>query len=98
MPLSPDLFSALDPPAIWVSLSALDDFEGVERSLTVRIKERSRRSISATVAVDRYSPEPSIFRAVSECLNGLATAQRNLTAADLYSMLRSAVIDWVDPF
>ncbi len=98
MPLNPDLFSACDPPAISVQLEAPITGEANDRQLVVRLKERGKRSISASVTIDRYAPEDSIFRAISETMRALSAAHEVITRQLLATVLAQQVKNWVEPF
>ncbi len=98
VPLSPDLFDSINPPAIWVTLSAPDSGEAVTRHLTIRILEAGKRSVSVTTDLDRYSPESSIFIAVAKMIARLQAAQVPLNRALLVDALDQAVKEWVEPF
>jgi hypothetical protein len=98
MPLSPDLWTAYDPPAIWVHLDQPISQEANSRTLTVRVKETGKRSVSAQVTLDRYCPEDTVFRAISEMLKALAVEQRAVSAHSLGAELTVAVLRWVEPF
>ncbi len=98
MPLSPSMWDDLVPPEVWVTVSTIDREEADHVLLTVRIRERGRRSISASAEVTRYAPTGSILLACSKCLDSLATAQVALKASLLEEVLLGAVAAWVDPF
>ncbi len=98
MPLSPGLWNDLTPPEMWISLSTLDRPEDDYITVTVRIKEAGRRSISATAPVTRYAPSASIIQAVGKAVTAMEVAQAPLTGALLTSQLRAAILNWVDPF
>jgi hypothetical protein len=98
MPLSPDLWTHYDPPAVWVTLDQPVSPEASSRLLTMRVKETGRRSVSVNMTLDRYSPEDTIFRAVAETIKELSAAQREVTRDDLGDALTRNVLRWVDPF
>jgi hypothetical protein len=98
MPLSPTLWDELDPPAVWVTLSQLETLEHETLTLTVRIQERGRRSISASVPVTRYAPTDQVFSAVAAALRSLAIAQAALTRTMLRDQMVASITEWVDPF
>ena len=98
MPLSPDLFSSICTPAVWVTLSAPETPEHETRPLTVRIQEKGRRSISVVHEVSRYAPEASCLLAVSKMIERITQSQTLLTRDDLARELEWAVTTWVEPF
>jgi hypothetical protein len=98
VPLSQSLFDDLDPPQVWVSLSGLADDRHDYIMLTVRLKEGVKRSVSASLSIDRYAPTESIFLAVSKAIGALAVAQSPIDKELLRSQLQAAVSAWVDPF
>ncbi len=98
MPLSRDLFDSIDPPGVWVKLGTVTVTEDDHRTLTVRVQERGRRSVTATVHVSRYAPEGSCFTAVAKMLERLSILQIPLDKETLAEALQSSVYNWVDPF
>ncbi len=98
MPLSPDLFDRISTPAIWVTLATPESGEHETRSLTVRVQELGRRSVSCTHEVSRYAPEPSCFLAVSKMLQRIQILQVPLSRDVLSEALYQAIRDWVEPF
>jgi hypothetical protein len=96
--LSPDLFDAISTPGLWVTLAVPESGEHETRSLTVRVQEHGRRSISATVQVSRYAPEPSCLLACSKMVERIQRSQIVLSREVLADCLAMAVRDWVDPF
>jgi hypothetical protein len=98
MPLSPDLFNALTPPEVWISLGTPERTEAEHLVVCVRIKEAGKRSITASVTVDRYSPTASIVLAVSKAIAAMEIAQQPLTRTLLAEQLATACREWVDPF
>jgi hypothetical protein len=98
MPLSPDLFDSTNPPALWVTLAAPDSGEAVTRTLTVRVREAGRRSITASVELDRYSPESSILIAVGHAIERIQALQIPLSKVTLEVNLMMAIRDHVAPF
>jgi hypothetical protein len=98
VPLSPDLWDSIVPPAVWVTLASLECPESDTRTANVRIKEEGRRSISATGTTSRYSPESSIFFAISKMVDRLQVLQVPLNREVLQDELDRALRTWVDPF
>ncbi len=98
MPLSQDLFDSIDPPGIWVTLGVLIQPEHDDRTLTVRVQERGKRSVTATVHVSRYAPEGSCLTAVAKMMDRLQVLQIPLDRATLADELQKSVNNWVDPF
>ncbi len=98
MPLSPDLFDSMTLPSVWVTLAALDHPEADSRLLTIRIQEVGKRSISVCTDVSRYSPEPSLFLAISKMIERIQSAQVPLTRTLLLDALQAALTEWVEPF
>jgi hypothetical protein len=96
--LSPDLFDHIDPPSIWITMPAPECDEAETRSVTIRIQERGRRSVSATQGVSRYAPEDTVVLALSMLLKELATNQVALDRDLLEERLRQSILCWVDPF
>jgi hypothetical protein len=96
--MSQNMFDAIDPPGIWVTLAAPETGEHETRSLTMRVQERGRRSVSVMLEVSRYSPEDSCFRAVAIALRELETLQEPLKRDLLLEVLQRAVTAWVEPF
>jgi hypothetical protein len=98
MPLSPDLWESITPPDIWVHVASLDDDRDDHVSVSLRVKEVGRRSVSAHCHVSRYAPTDTIFLAVSRCLAAMAVAQKRLTAGEMTTQLQASCRDYVDPF
>ncbi len=88
----------LGAPEVWITLGGLDRPEADSITLTVRIKEINKRSISATVPVTRYAPTSSVVLAASKCIEALGVAQCKLDKTMLQEQLAAAVRSWVDPF
>jgi hypothetical protein len=98
MPLSQSLFDDLVPPEVWVTIGSLEQPEHDHISLTLRLKEVGRRSVSARATVSRYAPTSSILLAASKAIVALEVAQRPVDKRLLEEQLYQAVKDWVDPF
>ncbi len=98
MPLSPSLWDAVDPPAVWITLDPPLSPEADARLCTLRVKEGNKRSITAQVAVTRYAPEWSILRAMCETVAALAILQKPLTKEEMTSTLKAMAVRWVEPF
>jgi hypothetical protein len=98
MPLSQSLFNDLVPPAVWVTIGTLEKPEHDHVTLTLRVREAGRRSITASVPVTRYAPTSSIMLACSRVITRLELSQSPLDKALLGEELASAVRTWVDPF
>ncbi len=98
MPLSESLFDDLVPPEVWVTIGTLVQPEHDFVTLTVRVKEGVKRSVSAKVSVTRYAPTDTILLAASKALAALAVAQCPIDQALLRTQLEAAVVTWVDPF
>jgi hypothetical protein len=98
MPLSPDLWDSLIPPAIWAALEPLSHPHADHRRVNVRVKEEGKRSVSASVDVSRYAPEASIFLALSKMMDRLQVLQVALSRDVLVEELHHVVATWVEPF
>jgi hypothetical protein len=98
MPLSQSLFDDLVPPEMWVTLGTLEAAEHDHITLTIRVKELGKRSVSARVPITRYAPTSSIFLAVSKAITALEVSQRPVDKGTLQEQLQAAVAAWVDPF
>jgi hypothetical protein len=98
MSMAQNMFEALCPPQIWVTLKAPDCEEAHTRLLGLRIKPPVGRSIRATHSIDRYSPDDTVFLAVSKTIAALAQVQRKLKAEDLQTVLDEQIKAWVAPF
>jgi hypothetical protein len=96
--LGPNLFGQLDPPELWLHISPLVDMRDDSRTVTLRVKARGERSMSARLSVSRYAPEATIFRAVGEAINTLEAAQAPFTKLQLQATINAAALAWVDPF
>jgi hypothetical protein len=98
MHLGPNMFEQLDPPEIWVHVSPLVDMRDDSRQVTLRLKPRGGRSISASMSMSRYSPEGGIFRAVAAAIDSMEASHEEVTKALLMSSFMVAHRQWVDPF
>jgi hypothetical protein len=98
MALSPGMWDDLVPPEVWITLSTIGRREADHISLTVRVKENGRKSVSASAPVTRYAPTSSVVKAAYKTLEALQAAQVPLTAALLERELVHSVRAWVDPF
>jgi hypothetical protein len=98
MHLSPDLFSGIKVPRVWLELHGLEHPESQERRIVIRIKEDGRRSLSAIAWVSMYSPEVSIVRALQEVVARLAMTQEKINQPLLREELIRAIALYVDPF
>lgn len=96
--LGPNLFDQIDPPEMWLHVSPLVDMRDDQRQVTLRIKPRGGRSMSAKFSVSRYAPEATVFRAVAEAIEVLAVSQTAFTKAQLQVTINAAALAWVDPF
>ncbi len=98
MPLSPDLWTHHEPPAIWAHLDQPVSGEAHSRLLTVRVKETGKRSVSVNIKIDRYSPEDTVFRAVAETLRDLSASHQVVGRDELGDALARNIVRWVEPF
>jgi hypothetical protein len=98
MSLSPSLFDDLVPPEMWVTIGTIEGPEHDHVTVTIRLKEAGRRSISAKAQVTRYAPTASILLAVSKAVESLAVAQAPIDKKMLDLQLYLSVAAWVDPF
>lgn len=99
MPIGPDLFSATHPPIVTVSLEPAKGVRSIDtRTLSVRLRPHMMRSVRAEASIDRYSPEWSVFTAVSALMRNLAEFGQVPTPEHLRVMLADAVDNWVEPF
>jgi hypothetical protein len=98
MPLSPDLWDSITPPDIWVHVASIDDARDDFLTVSLRVKEVGRRSVSAHTVVSRYAPTDTILLAASMCLKAMAVAQKRLTKAEMTTQLQESCRVYVDPF
>jgi hypothetical protein len=98
MSLSRTLWDEITPPGVWITITQVETQEHDHVTLTLRIKEAGRRSVSASVPVTRYAPTSSIVLAVTKAIEAMAFAQCAITQVILREQLQAAVDTWVDPF
>jgi hypothetical protein len=98
VPLAPDLWSSIVPPAVWITIHPLAHPESDSIEVLVRVKEEGKRSISAKASVSRYAPTSSVAIAAGKTIERLEAAQEPLTAERLSLALLAMVRFWVDPF
>jgi hypothetical protein len=98
MPLSPDLWDSVVPPAVWITIHPLAHPESDSIDLLVRVKEEGKRSVTAKATVSRYAATSQVALAASRAIAQLETAQQPLTTERLSLALLASVRAWVDPF
>lgn len=98
MSIGANMFDALTPPAIWITLHELDHVEADVRKVSIRVKETGRRSVSAHVVISKYSPEDSVMTALAATMRSLAGLQKTITSSVLKEVFEEAVRLYVEPF
>ncbi len=96
--LAPDLFSDIDPPAVFVRLHRLHAPYADDRLLDITLTPPRGKSIHVDIVISRYAPENTVFMAVSYMIAELATCQMPIGRKTVKEALERAVGDWVSPF
>jgi hypothetical protein len=96
--LAPDLFGALDPPALNVTLHRLEPQEEDRRLLSLSILPRGRKGLHVSAYFGRYSPEETVLRAIEETVKSLHLAQGGVNAQIVNEILHTQMTTWVEPF
>jgi len=98
MSIAPDLFDSIKPPGVWVTVTEFDPAAPDYRTLTLRVKPTGKRSITGHATVSVYSPEWSLFLAISHALRYAEMSQAKVTSSMLCEFLQRAVREYVEPF
>jgi hypothetical protein len=98
MPATPDLWSTVVPLTCWVTISAPETGEHVDRVVSLRVQRPPLRSITVTARADIYSSEGQILLACSMVVSHLETLQGPLDRDNMLFLLTSRLASYVDPF
>jgi hypothetical protein len=98
MPLSQDLFDSLIPPGVWLNILPLATPEHDTVTVSLRLREEGRRSITVNHDVSRYCPTEQLVFAAAKALEHLARAQEVITRDLLSEVLHRYLAEYVDPF
>ncbi len=98
MSISPDLFTAVEPPGVWVTIARPESGEHDNRLVTLRVQPHGARSVTCAREVSRYAPEGSILLAMAQVLISLSTAQAMVTRVELGAIMDDAILRLVEPF
>lgn len=98
MYIAHDLFDSVIPPAIWVTLHDPEPALTDNRKITVRVKPFGQRSFTLTVWVSNYSPEASVFLAISKWIGECHIHQGPMTQLLAQEILDTAVENYIEPF
>lgn len=98
MSIAPDLFDSVVPPAIWVTFHEPEPALTDNRKITVRVKPFGRRSFTLVTWVSNYSPEQSVFLALSKWVGKCHALQGQLTPSLAQQALTECILDYVEPF
>lgn len=94
----PQLFTALEPPEIWIHIGTVRPTTDEGRPVTIRIRCTGQKSVTLRETVDCYAPEWSIFLALRWFSERCSALSESVSKVDLQAMLHDSFVSFVDPF